>query len=861
MATGSATVTSSTSGLQFSLDGEDYAAYPNGGYSGLAPGSYTLTARNAAGCVSAVANFTINPQPATPAAPTVNATQPTCEQGSGSIAVTSSTAGLQFSLNNGDFASYPSGGYTNLAPGNYTLRARNGAGCISEAAAVTINPAPSTPDAPEVSIVQPTCTTATGSFTVTSSTSGLQFSLNNGEFANYPSGGYANLAPGTYSLRARNTAGCISAAATVVINQQPATPGAPTVSAVQPTCAVATGSATITSNTSGLQFSLNGGSFAAYPMGGYSNLAPGSYSLVAKNGAGCTSAAANFTINPQPGTPGAPTVEVTQPTCAVGTGTIAVTAPVGQGFEYNLNGGTWQSSSTFSNVAPGTYQVRVRNDDGCVSAAATATVSPQPAAPAAPKLSTTQPSCTVATGSITVTEPTGMGLQYNLNNGTWQSGTTFGNLAPGTYQVRVKNADNCVSGPTSAIINQQPSTPAPPTYSATQPTCTTSTGSITVTAPTGTGLEYNLNGGTWQSGTMFSNLAPGTYLLRVRNGANCVSAASSVTIDPAPSSPGAPTVRSSEVCSAPGGTVALSGFVTPTAGATIVFTTAAGVALSPQPSTQSIAAVGAFTFYVRQQIGSCISPVVSFTITVKTCNEGCTLGYWKNHTNRWCLAYSPNTKYGSVFGDKQAGSDVVVNGKVVDDGIPKDIENLTLLQALNLGGGGVYNLARQSVAALLNACSDEVTYALTTSSVISNVNTAFKSGGAAPGKMATTLDNLNNAGCPLGGTPATTSAALGAQAAPSSAALRGGGELEPSVFPNPTGEDATITFAAAKSGRAVVEVYNVLGAKVATLFDAQVQAGEVKEVMFRGASLPTGTYIYRISTNGQSKTNRISLVK
>jgi hypothetical protein len=82
----------------------------------------------------------------------------------------------------------------------------------------------------------------------------------------------------------------------------------------------------------------------------------------------------------------------------------------------------------------------------------------------------------------------------------------------------------------------------------------------------------------------------------------------------------------------------------------------------------------------------------SQTITVLPC-EGCTLGYWKNHTDRWCSTYSPTMLFGSVF----------VNA-------PSNLANLTLLQALNLGGGGIFNLARQGVAALLNTCSDEVHY-------------------------------------------------------------------------------------------------------------------------------------------------------
>ena len=130
----------------------------------------------------------------------------------------------------------------------------------------------------------------------------------------------------------------------------------------------------------------------------------------------------------------------------------------------------------------------------------------------------------------------------------------------------------------------------------------------------------------------------------------------------------------------------------------------------------------------------------SQTITVLPC-EGCTLGYWKNHTDRWCSTYSTTMLFGDVF----------VNA-------PSNLANLTLLQALNLGGGGIFNLARQGVAALLNTCSDEVHYPAPYGSnsqmVIDAVNAAYLAGGNAPGKLATELDILNNTGCPLGGTSA-----------------------------------------------------------------------------------------------------------
>ena len=62
-----------------------------------------------------------------------------------------------------------------------------------------------------------------------------------------------------------------------------------------------------------------------------------------KDAAGCISAATQVTINGAPGAPAAPTASATlQPTCAVPTGTITVTAPTGAGLTYSIDGTTYQ---------------------------------------------------------------------------------------------------------------------------------------------------------------------------------------------------------------------------------------------------------------------------------------------------------------------------------------------------------------------------------------------------------------------------------------------------------------------------------------------------------------------------------------
>jgi hypothetical protein len=74
-------------------------------------------------------------------------------------------------------------------------------------------------------------------------------------------------------------------------------------------------------------------------------------------------------------------------------------------------------------------------------------------------------------------------------------------------------------------------------------------------------------------------------------------------------------------------------------------------------------------------------------------------------------------------------------------------DSFTLLDALKKGGGGKYALGRAAVAALLNASSSDVAYALTTEGVISAVQEAYANGGI--GTLVSELDGYNNGGCPL----------------------------------------------------------------------------------------------------------------
>jgi hypothetical protein len=111
-------------------------------------------------------------------------------------------------------------------------------------------------------------------------------------------------------------------------------------------------------------------------------------------------------------------------------------------------------------------------------------------------------------------------------------------------------------------------------------------------------------------------------------------------------------------------------------------------------------------------------------------NQGCTPGYWKNHLSQW-VTYSPGDDFDTTFGVNFFNPDK------------------TLLQAVNLGGGGLNALARHAVAALLNLASQGVDYPLSLAQVLDIV----QGDGAYAGQSVTQRTNLlvaaNEAGCPL----------------------------------------------------------------------------------------------------------------
>ena len=531
--------------------------------SGLAAGTYTYTVTNAEGCTSvASANIVINPVSGAPTAPTVGTiTQPTCAVATGSVVLNGLPASGTWTLTRSPGAVTSTGTGTSitissLAAGTYTYTVTNAAGCTSTASGnVVINTQPATPTAPSVgTITQPTCAVATGSVVLSGLPATGTWTLTRSPGAVTSTGTgtsttISGLAAGTYTYTVTNAAGCTSTASgNIVINTQPATPTAPSVGTItQPTCSVATGSVVLNGLPASGTWTLTRSPGAVTSTGTgtsitISVLAAGTYTYTVTNAAGCTSTASGNVVIDGSSTPAAPSVgTITQPTCAVATGSVVLSGL--------LASGTWTltrspgavtstgtgTSTTISGLAAGTYTYTVTNAAGCVSVSSNnIVINTQPSTPTAPSVGTiTQPTCPTPTGSVVLSGLPASGTWTLTRNpgavtstGTGTS-TTISGIPAGTFTYTVTNAAGCTSTSSSSIVINaaQGCCTQPVIVSVNTTVATCDNGTIVISATGSSALEYSINdGANYQTSEIFSGLsASSNYRVKVRyqNSAFC----------------------------------------------------------------------------------------------------------------------------------------------------------------------------------------------------------------------------------------------------------------------------------------------------------------------------------------------------
>jgi N-acetylneuraminic acid mutarotase len=505
------TITINASGgmapYQYSLDGSLYQ--PGNIFTGLSSGTYHIYVKDTNDCIVSQDITVTNNYTSLNATPTPSG----CSTNNGII--TATVAGgsppFLFSLNGAPYQS--NNIFTGLAPNSYTVSSKDANGCILTVTSIVET-------ATTVAITIPYCGSSTNDITVSpcGGTAPYQYSIDGINFQS--SNIFTNLSPGTYTMTIKDAAGAVTTTSVVLNNTPLENYSYCTHNAV---CPNSNGAITAYpwGGTAPYQYSLDGITYQASTD--FTRLPAGNYTVYIKDANGCTSTASVSVL-------GVSFVLIntgtTNATCN-NNGSVTVNASGGDApYQYSINGILYQSGNTFTGLASGTYTVYVKEASGCIS---TRLITISNASGIYIGLTTYNPSCNT-NGTMVVNASGGLPpYQYSLDGISYQSGSTFTGLAPGSYTGYVKDANGCITTKTATLYN----TPGPFANAiATDATCGNNNGNIIINATGGIGvLKYSINGTTYQSSNSFYSLAAGSYTVYVKDANDCIATTTATIAD------------------------------------------------------------------------------------------------------------------------------------------------------------------------------------------------------------------------------------------------------------------------------------------------------------------------------------------
>ncbi len=548
---------------RYSLDNGSYQS--NNVFTGVSNGSHRITVRNNHGCTTTGDAFDVSCACVDPPVLILSRTEgSTCgiaavtvddNRFGGSatrVSITSNGAGIvspSFSVNPRFSFSYTPSPFDVGRTVIITVTTDNPLGLPCTPAIATyrlrVHPIPAAPVPDDIK--PPTCDVSTGSVVLTGLPSPGHWTIFWGsEGASRTGSGttttISDLVPGRYTFIVRSEEGCSSRPSVeVIIPLQPPTPTPPIVGIITPpSCAVNTGSVTLNGLPEGRWILTRyPDSFPIEGRGGsatVSGLISGTYNFSVTNSDSCTSALSADVIIPEaPPVPSPPVPgRITQPTCEVFTGSVELSGLPAGSWKLAMRPGTDSiigntTRYVVTGLAPESYTFTVTNSFGCTSdTSSVIVITPPPPRPSPPVVGTiTHPTCILATGSVN--------LRDLPENGEWiltrspgnvetrgrGSSTTISGLNPGYYTFTVTNSFGCTSFPSSPVeIKPQPPSPQAPVHNI---DCSQGFGNavVTVTSPLGTGLEYRLDSGPFQSSPVFTGVANGNHRITVRNAFDC----------------------------------------------------------------------------------------------------------------------------------------------------------------------------------------------------------------------------------------------------------------------------------------------------------------------------------------------------
>jgi len=495
-------------------------------FSGLSAGTYTVIVSDMNGC-SATTNAVTILNPALLTATAVGSYQVSCfnaQDGQITVTAIGGTGAYTYSLNGAPVQS--SNVFSGLPSGGYIITVYDANNCSAYTnEVIIINPPQLLASA--VGSFQVSCHNATdGSITVTASggTGAYAYAITGASAQG--SNVFNGLAAGTYFITVYDANQCSATTnAVTIINPEQITAYAEGSSQVS--CFNAQdGQVTVfaSGGTGVYSYSLNAG--VPQSSNVFTGLAAGTYTVAVYDVNNC-SALTNAVVIVNADSLQASAGGSYQVGCHDAMdGLIIVYASGGTGaYTYSLNGGTPQSSNSFSNLGADTYTVLVTDGNNCSVTTAALTIYNPDALTIVPE-NIFPVSCYGAQdGSFSVAVSGGTGdYLYALNGMNPQVSNEFTGLYSGTYYVVVVDGNGCQGVLEDIFIDS----PALVTVTAEQShiSCLGEVyNEITVTAQGGVShYQYSIDGGlTWSNVGIFDSLKPGPFLIIARDTHGCYS--------------------------------------------------------------------------------------------------------------------------------------------------------------------------------------------------------------------------------------------------------------------------------------------------------------------------------------------------
>ncbi|OEK01277.1 hypothetical protein BFP97_07015 [Roseivirga sp. 4D4] len=489
-------------------------------------GTYLDVLEDQNGCDSLVVTSLFFPS--SPVTPVITSfTDITCNgasDGTITLNITGGIAPYEVSGDGVQFFPFPDNNLlTNVPPiNNQPLIIRDANGCITNTAPVTIQE-PSALSFNPATISAPTCTNGNdGSIVISVQGGTAPYSYSLDGVTYQPNDTFSGvLSSGDQIIYVQDANGC-EISETVTIPD--ALPLDATITTTATTsCGVVDGTITISSPVNGqapYEFSIDGGTtFQATTL--FSGLSAGIYTITIKDNNGCTNDVQTTITEPSAITA---TTTFIDPLCnGSADGSITV-ATVGGGvapYEYSINGGTFQTGSTFNGLSGGTYIITVKDATNCTFSITNTLIEPSPLT-----LVATVTSDVICNGGdngvVTLTAGGGTGVyQYEIIGQAVTTNNIFTELSAGNYIFMVTDVNGCttsvqttVGEPTQIVLS------ASITKSL---ACNGDTnGEVSATASGGTGpYTFSIDGMNYQNGSTFDNLSADSYTITVRDGNNC----------------------------------------------------------------------------------------------------------------------------------------------------------------------------------------------------------------------------------------------------------------------------------------------------------------------------------------------------